>query len=395
MSDGGAVVIVGGGPAGLSVARAYRTAGGRGPVIMLTDDEHAPYERPPLTKDFLRGEQDAGDLTLEDARWYDEHAVELRHTHAARVDVEARSVEIVDGDPLAYAACVLATGSEPRRPDVPGADLDGVHVIRTLSDALALRRRVEGGARRVLIVGSGFIGCEAAASLAARGLAVTMLFTEAAPLIDRLGPAVAGRLAGWLRDQGVDLRAQRTLTAITRDRDGRALCAAVEGDGPAPTDLVVLGSGVVPRVKLAAAAGLSLGQEGSAVACDASLRASAADVFAAGDIALAHHPLAGRAIRVEHWGDALAHGEVIGQVLAGRPARWEDVPGFWSTIGPRTLKYAAWGDGFDDVRVVDHSEGAFTAWYVRDGITVGVLSHDADEDYERGRALVAAAAPPP
>ncbi len=397
MSDAGAVVIVGGGPAGLSAARAYRAAGGRAAVVIVTDDEHRPYQRPPLTKEFLRGEQDAADLALEDARWYAEHEVEVRHAHATHLDLERGRVEVAPGDGLTYGSCVLATGSEPQRPDVPGADLDGVHVIRTLTDAAALRRRVEAGARSALVVGSGFIGCEAAASLAARGLTVTMLAAEAAPLVGRLGGQVAERLAGWLRAEGVDVRPDRLITAIERDENAGAgaLRVITAAEAPVTADVIVLGSGVAPRVKLAADAGLALGPEGAAVRCDASLRTSARGVFAAGDLALVDHPRAGRPIRVEHWGDALAHGEVVGRVLAGEVARWDSVPGFWSTIGGRTLKYAAWGDGFDDVRVIDHGEGAFTAWYARAGATVGVLTHDADEDYQRGRELVAAGAPPP
>jgi NADPH-dependent 2,4-dienoyl-CoA reductase/sulfur reductase-like enzyme len=155
--------------------------------------------------------------------------------------------------------------------------------------------------------------------------------------------------------------------------------------------LVVMPTGVAPRAELAAAAGARRAESG-AIAVDAAMRTSRDDLLAAGDVTFAHNAAAERSLRVEHWGDALGQGAVAGRTAAGRDAAWDAVPGFWSTIGTRTLKHAAWGDGFDAVRLDEHADGGFTAWYGRDGRVVGVLAHRADDDYERGRELIAAGA---
>jgi NADPH-dependent 2,4-dienoyl-CoA reductase/sulfur reductase-like enzyme len=299
-------------------------------------------------------------------------------------------VDLADGGTLAYAECVVCTGSEPVRPPMDGADLPGVHVIRTLDDSAALAAAIRPGLR-VTVIGSGFVGCEAAASLAMRGAAVTVVTPEPAPQAERLGEELGGLIRGWLEEAGAEVRCGAAVSAIRRD--GAALEVALEDDGGRlACDRVVLGTGVAPRVALAEAAGLDV--EDGAVPVDHAMRSSADGVRCAGDIALAHNPTAGRRLRVEHWGEALAQGEVAGRSAAGEDARWDAVPGFWSTIGLRTLKQRAWGDGWDEVRVDGDGDG-FTAWYGRDGRLVGVLTHERDRDYERGGDLVAAGAPLP
>jgi NADPH-dependent 2,4-dienoyl-CoA reductase/sulfur reductase-like enzyme len=156
---------------------------------------------------------------------------------------------------------------------------------------------------------------------------------------------------------------------------------------------VVLATGVRPRSELAGRARLMIHED--AIEVDGTMRSSDPAIMAVGDVALAHNAAAGRAIRVEHWGDALEHGKVAGAVLAGAKSEWEEVPGFWSTIGACTLKYAAWGDGYDELRFLEHGDRAFTVWYARDGVAVGVLTHDCDRDYEHGRELIAAGKPLP
>lgn len=384
------VVIVGGGPAGLSAARGYRDAGGSGPVVILAAEPHAPYRRPPLTKEFLRGRLPPRELPIEDGRWFRDHGVELRTaTAVAALRPADREVDLVGGGTLAYGACVLATGSEPVRPPLDGAGLPGVHVIRTRDDAAAIAAASGPGAR-VVVIGSGFVGAEAAASLAMRGAAVTMLTPEPAPQAERLGDGPGGIIRGWLEEAGVEVRTEAAAAAIARERAG--LRVLVEDGRAVPCDLVVLGTGARPRVGIAEAAGLEV--EDGAVVADAAMGTSADGVRCAGDIALAHNPAAGRRLRVEHWGEALAQGEVAGRAIAGEDARWDAVPGFWSTIGERTLKQRAWGDGWDDVRL-DGDAAGFAAWYGRDGRLVGVLTHGRDDDYERGGDLVAAGAPFP
>jgi NADPH-dependent 2,4-dienoyl-CoA reductase/sulfur reductase-like enzyme len=284
---------------------------------------------------------------------------------------------------------VLCTGSEPVRPPLDGADLPGVHVIRTRDDSARIAAAAGPGAR-VVVIGSGFVGGEAAASLAMRGAAVTMLTPEPVPQAERLGDGPGGIIRAWLEEAGVEVRTEAAAASV--QREGSGLRVAVE-DGPGVScDMVVLGTGARPRIELAEAAGIDV--EDGAVVADAAMGTSAEGVRCAGDIALALNPTAGRRLRVEHWGEALAQGEVAGRAIAGEDARWDAVPGFWSTIGERTLKQLAWGDGWDDVRL-DGDAGGFTAWYGRDGRLVGVLTHERDDDYDRGGDLIAAGAPFP
>ena len=401
IADPERVVIVGGGPAGLAAARSYRSAGGRGAVTLVTAEPHLPYRRPPLTKDYLRTGSDRAGLLLEAPEWFGAHDVEVRHASVAALEPDAGRVVLLGGDVLDFDACVLATGAEPVRPPIPGVAEDGVLVLRGLEDCDALRSRVlDAGARRAVVVGSGFIGCEAAVSLRALGCEVTLVSGEPAPHAARLGRAAGREIERWLEGAGVVLRLGARVTAIRRDATapaaGTTLQVACDDGAPALTaDVVLLGAGSTPRLELARGAGLTLDEDVGGVRCDAGLRTSHPRVWAAGDIAVAEHPLANRPLRVEHWGDALAHGEAVGRTLAGVPARWEAVPGFWSAVGSRTLKLVAWGDGWEHEHHVAHPGGGFTVFYERDGACVGVLTHDADADAERAQGLVGRGAPVP
>lgn len=199
-------------------------------------------------------------------------------------------------------------------------------------------------------------------------------------------------IAAWLEESGVTLVMDAPVEAI--EEAGGGLRVIAKCRRPLEVDTVLQAAGIEPYVELAEPAGLRL--EAGAIAADEHLRTSAADVLVAGDVAYARNSAAGRALRVEHWGEALEHGSTAGRVLAGHDAEWSSVPGFWSTIGRRTLKYGAWGDGHAHVRLEASDDGAFTAWYADEhGACVGVLTHERDHDYDRGRELVAAGDPPP
>ena len=373
------LIIVGGGPAGLATARAYRNAGGLARVEILSTESYPPYNRPPLTKDFLRGESNREDLPMETEDWYRENDVGLRlSTVVEALDRERAVVETDAGERFSYDACVLATGSEPVRIPVPGADDPEILVMRTLENSARLRERVGKGDRAV-VVGSGFIGCEAAASLSLRGADVTLVSLEEVPQGERLGGEVGGRIRGWLEDYGVDLRLGTALEGIER-RDG-GYSVAVEGGEDISAGTVLFGTGVEPRLGLAEGAGLEV--EGGVVT-DSSMRTSGPGVFAIGDIASAFNESAGRHVSVEHWGDALEHGRIAGTVIAGGEATWSMAPGFWSTIGEKTLKYWS-GDGGWDERAFEDRGESFVVRYGCDGALVGILTHGADEDYEEGR----------
>ncbi|MGZ6640921.1 MAG: NAD(P)/FAD-dependent oxidoreductase [Solirubrobacteraceae bacterium] len=375
------IVIVGGGPAGLATARAYRQAGGAAPVTLVCGEHHLPYRRPPLTKELLRGELAVGELQIEPAAFFAEHDIAVRGgTHALAIDRDARRVRLDDGDELDYEGLVLATGSEPVRPPVPGADGPGIHVLRTREDALAVRDAAVPGARAA-VVGAGFIACEAAASLARRGLRVTLVAPEDVPQAPRLGAHAGGRIAAWLAGEaGVEVRLGCDLEAVAPGE------LVLSGGGRVHADVILLATGVRPLAGLADAAGVEL--DGGAVAVDEQMRSSDPAILAAGDVAAVVNAAAGRRLHVEHWGDALAHGEVAGRVLAGEDARWASAPGFWSQIGDRTLKHAAWGDGFDEAAVEADDGDRLVVRYRRAGATIGLLAVGDDDAYEGARAAL-------
>lgn len=379
------LLVIGSGPAGLAAARAYRENDGPGPVRMVSADVDPPYNRPPLSKDFLRGDIDEDELALVDAGFFAAHDITLRlGRHVRAVDPGAHTASLGGGETLDYDRLVIATGASPTPLPVPGAQAAHVLQLRSLVQARALRAAAE--TRSAVVIGSGFIGCEAAASLRRRGVAVTLVTREAQPQQKRLGDDAARRIARWLTGAGVALVTGAEITALGRG-DGGGVTVQMSGHDEVSADVVLVAAGVAPNVDLVAGAGL--GTARGRIVVDATLRTNHPDVFAAGDVAAAHNATAGRQITVEHWSDADAMGEIAGTNAAGGQVQWDAVPGFWSEIGDHMLKYHAWGDGFDDVRFVRHVGGGFTAWYGRDGHVVGVLTNDADDDYERGERLIA------
>jgi 3-phenylpropionate/trans-cinnamate dioxygenase ferredoxin reductase component len=384
------IVIVGAGPGGLATARSYREHGGEEPVTLIGEEPTLPYERPPLTKEFMRGELEEAELLLEQPGWFENNDVRLlQGTSVRAIDPRQRRVFVEGGGALEASSIVLATGSEPLRPSLPGFDHPSVLTMRMLSDSRAITACAD-SAEVVIVIGTGFIGCEIAASLTARGAQVKLIGQEALPQEARLGADAGQHIAGWLRELGVELIAEAEASAVHDAQtaelaDGRR----IEGS------CVVLGMGARPRGGLAESAGLQM--RDGAVVVDETLRAPGHEgaVLAVGDVAHALNTSAGRSLLVEHWGDALDHGALAGRRLACGEGEWDGVPGFWSTIGERTLKYAAWGDGYERSRVREHANGGFTVWYSRDGAAVGVLTHECDEDYERGRELIGAGEPAP
>ncbi len=378
------LLVVGGGPAGLSAVRGYRAAGGVGAVAIVGDEPRMPYRRPPLTKELMRDEITEDELPLEDEEWLARERVALITGRAVALDAEAHQVRLSGGRTLGYGRCVLATGGEPKRLPVPGSDDPAVRVMRNLDDLRELRLRLRGGVP-VIVIGSGFIGCEIAASLCRRGHPVTLVSDELRPNARRLGEAAGERIAGWLTEEGVELALGTGVDAV--ERRGRRLHLTA-GAASLSAPLVVMAVGIAPRSELVAEA-VDLDAESGAVPVDSGMRTALPDVLAAGDVCLAYNQAAGRALRVEHWGDALGQGEVAGRTAAGGTPAWSDVPGFWSMIGGRTLKYAAWGDGHDACRVDAGAGEEFAVWYGQEDRVVGVLAFGRDDAYERGRQLIA------
>ncbi len=385
MTDTPGLVVVGSGPAGLAAVQAFREREVGVPVTMITKDPHLPYARPPLTKDFLRGDSTADDLWLTEPGWFDQQQVRVRHeTAVVAVDAGRRMVRLGDGSEMPFTDVVLATGSTPVPLPVPGGDDLGLIHVRDLASGRRLRGLTERSGSRVAVIGSGFIGCEAAASLALAGTQVVLVSDEEVPHAKRLGVDAGRELHGWMSAAGVDTRLGVGLASVFRGSGGFVLELA-DGQRLSVGDVVMAG-GARPELGIAERSGLQI--ENGGVRVDASMRTSAPHVFAVGDIAFADHAAAGRPLRVEHWGDAERHGTIAGTVVGGGAASWREPPGFWSTIGDKTLKYSAWGDGYDGL-VFTGSPDRWTVWYRRGEEICGVLTHNDDAAYEHGQQLLA------
>jgi 3-phenylpropionate/trans-cinnamate dioxygenase ferredoxin reductase component len=278
---------------------------------------------------------------------------------------------------------VLACGAKPSPFSVPGGEQ--ALQLRSLADAQALRSTAS-QADSAVVIGAGFIGCEAAASLAMRGVPTTLVAPDPVPQAKRLGEEAGARIVKLLGDAGARYMGSVSVSGIG---DG---AVHLDNGVTIDCDLILAATGVQPRSALAAAAGITTSE--GRIIVDAQMRSSAENVYAAGDVALAYNSAAGRSVVIEHWQDAVNQGEIAGTGAAGQTAEWDSVPGFWTTIGEATLKHHAWGDGFDRFQLVEHDDG-FTVWYESAGATVGVLTYNADDDYDRGEDLIRHRAPIP
>ena len=376
-----AVIVIGSGPAGVGAAEELRKQQADVPVRILTADCDEPYERPPLSKEFLRGETD--EVSMHPPSWFAERDLELiTNAPVTEIDTSARTVT-AGGRRHEYRHLILACGARPRPLPVPGGER--VLQLRSLQDAQRLRASSQ-GAQSAVIIGAGFIGCEAAASLARKGLAVTLVAPDALPQEKRLGTEAGQKLVTLVEQTGARFSGGVRVQEIRPD-------AVVLDDGVTVRgDLILAATGVEPNSAQAAAAGVPV--ERSRIVVDAGMMTRMPGVSAAGDVALAFNTTAGRPIAVEHWQDAAEQGAIAGARAAGAQQSWSDVPGFWTTIGDATLKYHAWGDGYEQSRLVDHGDG-FTVWYESGGVAVAVLTCNADDDYELGEGLIRAGAAAP
>lgn len=375
------VVIVGSGPTGVAAAESFREHDADTPVRIFTADIDPPYARPPLSKEYLRGETD--DVDLHPPRWFGDRAIELiGGAPVQRLDLAERAVFIGD-ERYGYDTLILACGAAPAPPPFPGGER--ALLLRSLADAGRLRAAAT-NASSAVVIGSGFIGCEAAASLALRGISVTVVAPAQLPQEKRLGREAAARLRDLVGEAGARHVGGVTVEEITEA--GVRLDNGVTID----CDLVLAATGVAPQSRIAAEAGLRVDQSRVVVGSD--MATSAPGVYAAGDVALAYHEVAGRHVATEHWQDAADQGSIAGTSAAGRQTKWDGVPGFWTTVGDATLKYHAWGDGYERSRLLDRGDG-FTVWYDAGDVVVGVLTYNADDDYDLGERLIAEGRPAP
>ncbi|HEY8305048.1 MAG TPA: FAD-dependent oxidoreductase [Lapillicoccus sp.] len=366
------VVIVGGGLAAAKTAEALRAEGYAGSIVLFAAERHIPYDRPPLSKAFLRGEQGAEDGYVLPEAWYAEHDVDLRiGTAVTSFDAGAHEVLATDGSRTAYDKLVLATGASPRRSDLPGADLGGVLYLRTLEDSERLREAFQKDAK-VVIVGGGWIGLEAASAAREAGADVTVLEMAEEPLMAVLGPVLGRSFADLHREHGVDLRTGVTIAAIEPAADSHKVAAVVLGDGTSiPADAVLVGIGAIPNTDLAVTAGLELD---NGIVVDAQGRSSDPDIFAVGDVANADTPALGQRVRVEHWANALDRPPTVAKGVLGKPGDFDKLPFFYSDQYDLGLEYSGRGGREDDIVIRGDLDGReyIAFWLDGDRVTAGM-----------------------
>ncbi|MFZ2173723.1 MAG: FAD-dependent oxidoreductase [Rhodococcus sp. (in: high G+C Gram-positive bacteria)] len=367
MSSTRTFVVVGGGLAGAKTAEALRDKDFDGSIVLLSAEDHLPYERPPLSKEHFAGKKELDAFTVHHGDWYRDHHVDLRlGTTATAVDLAAHTVMLPDGSTIGYDKLALATGSRSRRPPIPGADAAGVHYLRTVDESDALIEATSGG-KRLVIIGAGWIGLEVAASARERGADVTVVEVADVPLLGSLGPAMGTVFAELHLEHGVQLHLGVSVEEIVAE-DGRATGVRL-GEGTfLPADAVLVAVGAAPNVELAEQAGLAV--EGGGVLVDAGLQTSDPDVVAVGDIAAQLHPLLGTRIRVEHWANALNQPPVAASTMLGIRSEYRNLPYFFTDqfdVGMEYVGYAAPGS-YDRVVVRgDYARHEFLAFWLDSG----------------------------
>ena len=386
------IVIIGGGLAAGRTAEQVRKSQFTGPVTIVSDEAHLPYDRPPLSKDVLQDSaKGIADVVLKPADFYADSDITLRLGSAAQsLDTAARSVALADGTVLGYDELVIATGLVPKRiPSLP--DLAGIRVLRSLDDALALRHHAT-SARRAVIIGAGFIGCEVAASLRKLGVDVVLVEPQPAPLASVLGEQVGQLVARLHRAEGVDLRTGVGVAGVRGDAG--AVTAVELSDGTVvDADLVVIGIGSRPATDWLAGSGVDLADKDNGVLCDEVGATSAAHVWALGDVA-AWRDATGHQVRVEHWSNVAEQARVLVPAMLGVeiPALTV-VPYFWSDQYDVKIQCLGEPEPGDVVHLVSDDGRKFLAYYERDGVLVGVVGGGMPGKVMKARAKIAAGAP--
>jgi 3-phenylpropionate/trans-cinnamate dioxygenase ferredoxin reductase component len=382
-------MIVGASLAGAKAAEELRERGFDGRVVLLGSEAERPYERPPLTKDYLRGESPREKAYVHEEGFYAERDIELETgTTVATIDLGASRVTLDDGRELHFDRLLLATGAEPRRLPVPGADLGGIHYLRTLADCDMLRERLDAGGH-VVVVGAGWIGSEFGASARQRGLDVTIIDPLSLPNERIFGAEIGAFYRDLHAQHGIELALGEGVEAFegdgsvarVRTSDGRAI----------ECDFAVVGIGVAPRVELAQRAGLGVD---NGVVVDEKLQTSAPNVFAAGDVARAWHPLYGEQIRVEHWANALHQGPAAAQAMLGEPVSYHRLPYFYSDQYDVGMEYSGHAPKWDGIVFRgDRDAGEFVAFWLKDERVVAGMNVNVWDVNEHVQALIRARQP--
>ena len=381
-------LLIGGGLAAANCAAKLREEGAAGSVLLVGREPDLPYERPPLSKEYLRGESERADAHVHPEGWWAENDVELlTRTSVMKLDAVERVATLSNKDEVRFGNALLATGANVRRLRVDGCDLEGIHYLRAFANSDAIREDAS-KAERVVLIGGSYIACEVAASLVAVfGVQCSLVMQEGVVLERHFGPEVGGYFQGVLEEHGISVHGGDELERFegSDDRVGKVVTeAGLELDA----DCVVVGAGVIPDVMLAKAAGLELGDSGG-VRCSSSLRTSAPDVFAAGDICEYDSPVHGRSLRVEHWDVAAEQGKTAALGMLGRETPYDTIPYFFSDLADWTsMEYVGPGSGEPVIRG-SMDEGEFTAFYVEGGEVTSALTVGRSDDLEHARRWMA------
>jgi 3-phenylpropionate/trans-cinnamate dioxygenase ferredoxin reductase subunit len=363
-------VIVGGGLAAARAAEAARKEGYEGAITIIGDEPERPYLRPPLSKEYLRGESDREKVYVHPTTFYTEQRIVLRSAATVRaIDPAAREVALDDEERMPFDRLLIATGARPRSLPVPGADLPGVMTLRTVADADAIRTAAT-DAERIVVIGAGWIGSEVAASLRMLGRTVVLIAPGAVPLERVLGPALGGVYRDLHLEHGVDWRPRTTIHRII-GADGVQAVETSTGERIA-ADLVITGIGVQPRTELAVAAGLAVGD---GIEVSANLETSVPGIFAAGDVASVWHPFYMRRVRTEHWANAKFQGAAAGRAMLGESTPYDRIPYFYSDQFDLGMEYTGWASPSDRLVVRGSlAERHFVAFWLREGRLVAGMN---------------------
>jgi 3-phenylpropionate/trans-cinnamate dioxygenase ferredoxin reductase subunit len=379
-------VIVGGGLAGASAAEELRKQGFDGSIRLIAGEEHEPYIRPPLSKGYLSGSDGLDAVYVHPKQWYADNRIEVvTGTRVTAIDRAAHAVTLSTGDTLGYDKLLLATGSAPRVLSIDGSDLGGVHYLRTIDDSEALQTELRAGDKHLVLIGSGWIGMEVAATARTFGNEVTILERDAIPLANALGDELGTMFAELHREKGVVLRASVAVAKIVGS-DGRVTGVELDGGEVVPADVVLIGIGAVPNVSLAQEAGLEVD---GGVLTDASLATSDPDIFAAGDIASAMHPVLKQRLRSEHWANALNEGAAAARSMLGQDVSFDDIPYFYTDQFDLGMEYSGYGPLTRGATVVYRGNRAgreFIAFWLADGKVVAGMNvnvWDVNEQVQR------------
>ena len=380
-------LLIGGGLASANCARWLREEGAEGSVLVVGREFDPPYNRPNCSKGYLRGEEDRSEAFFRPREWWEEQGIELlTRTSVTALDPGARTAKLSTKEELEFGQALLATGANVRRLNVPGCELDGIHYLRTLGNADAIRTEAA-EAEQVVLIGGSYIGCEVAASLTLLGKRCTIVMQEQITLERGFGQTAGRFFQELLEEHGVTVHGEDELERF--EGDGRVAKVLTKSGLELPAELVVIGAGVAPDVQLARGAGLEMGEAGG-VRCSSRLATSAPGVYAAGDICEYDSLVHGRPLRIEHWDVAFNHGKTAALNMLGRDIPHETVPYFYSVLGDwGELDYVGPAREWDEEIVRGSLEdGSFTMWYLRDERLVAALTFGRSDDLDHARRLL-------